>query len=190
VALDDQIEERGEHWFRWKPLYAESAAYDDISEAIQAFEPVETPAGHAAAKWLKESALDDYPSTATWLAYLDQRIEGYFALCSGEVPLYGRQRRQFLRRPGRRREHVLHPRQPASLITWLGKHRHAKINGRTILAQATHTAIEVAELQGNIALVLDPYDDQTATFWLDRYDFLHSESPKRLWLPLRESWAT
>jgi hypothetical protein len=182
-------QDQGEYWYRWKPSNAESGMYDDIAEAIETFEPVDNPAGHAAAAWLKNSALDDYPSTATWIAYRNQRIEGYFAMSSGEVVLYGRHRRKRLMRPGRRREHLLHPRQPASLLTWLGKHRQASITGRTILYQAAYIASQVAELQGNIALVIDPFDEETAAFWKSKYDFLSSATPNRLWLPLQENWS-
>lgn len=184
------MQDQGEYWYRWKPSSAESGVYDDIAEAIEAFEPVDHPAGHAAAEWLKNSALDDYPSTATWIAYRKQRVEGYFAMCSGEVLLYGRHRSKWLVRKGRRREHVLHPRQPASLITWMCKHKHASITGRTILLHAAYIAMRVGELQGNIALVIDPFDDDTAAFWQERFEFLSSATPNRLWLPLQETWSS
>lgn len=179
-------EDQGEFWYRWRPAFAESAAYEDIAEAIENFEPVNNDAGRAAAHWLKHSALDDYPSTATWLAYRDQRIEGYFAICSTELTLYERQRKRHLRRRGRRREHVLHPQQPASLITWLGKHAKATMSGTAILRHAAYIASQVAELQGNIALVVDPYDESTGEFWLERYSFLRSAKPGRLWIPLHD----
>jgi hypothetical protein len=172
-------------WYRWRPEFAESAAYADIAEAVERFEPVANEAGYAAAEWLKQSSLDDYPSTATWLIYHRQRIEGYFAICSAEVKLYGRQRKKHLER-GQEREHELHPAQPASLITWLGKHAEADISGRVLIRQAAFVAREVAEWQGNIALVLDPYNEETAELWLERYSFFRSGKPGRLWLPLHE----
>lgn len=179
------FEDQGELWYRWRPAFAESAAYEDIAEAIENFEPVDTAAGHAAADWLKRASLADYPSTATWVAYHQQRIEGYFAICSAEVTLYDRQRKKHLGQ-GRHHEHRLHPQQPASLITWLGKHAKATIPGRVILQQAAYISSQVAEWQGNIALVLDPYDDKTAEFWLESYPFLRSAKPGRLWMPLQE----
>jgi hypothetical protein len=178
--------DHGELWYRWRPEYAESAAYEDIAEAIENFEPVATEAGYAAADWLKNSSLDDYPSTATWIAYRNQRVEGYFAMCSAEVELYERQRKKYLHRESRHRKHRLHPRQPASLITWLGKHAKAQIHGEAIIHHAAYIASQVAELQGNIALVIDPYDDATSAFWQDRYSFLRSAQPGRLWIPLQE----
>ena len=184
------VTDQGEYWYRWQPAFAEDIAYEDIAEAVDAFEPVDHPAGHAAAQWLKESSLDDYPSTATWLAYREGRIEGYFAMRSGEVVLTTKQRRKQLARKGRQREHVLHPRQPASLIAWLGKHAEASITGRTLLLYAAYVANQVAEYQGNIALVIDPYDDDTARFWQDRYKFLRAANPsKRLWVPLGKNWS-
>ncbi len=46
-------------------------------------------------------------------------------------------------------------------------------------------ATEVAELQGNIALMIDPYDDDTADMLLSKYDFLRSAKHGQLWLPLQ-----
>lgn len=177
---------QGEYWYRWRPEFAESAAYADIAEAVENFEPVDNNAGHAAAAWLKHSSLNDYPSTATWLAYYKQRIEGFFAICSAEITLYERQRKKHLSRRGRSREHRLHPQQPASLITWLGKHAKASLPGDSILSYAAHIATQVAELQGNIALVVDPYDDETAKFWRDRYGFRSANPGGRLWIPLHD----
>lgn len=178
--------QQGEYWYRWRPEFAESAAYADIAEAVDHFEPVDNDAGRAAAAWLKNSALGDYPSTATWLAYHNQRIEGFFAICSSEVTLYERQRKKHLGREGRSREHRLHPQQPASLITWLGKHVNAAMAGDSILHYAAYIATQVAEQQGNIALVLDPFDEETAEFWRDRYSFLRSAKAGRLWIPLHD----
>ena len=55
-------------------------------------------------------------------------------------------------------------------------------------ACAAYIASQVAEWQGNIALVIDPFDEETAAFWKSRYEFLNSATPNRLWLPLQENW--
>lgn len=176
----------GEFWYRWLPASAESGVYADIAEAVQNFKPVDNDAGHAAAEWLKNSSLDDYPSTATWLAYYDQRIEGFFAICSAEITLSERQRNERLSRKGRSDEHRLHPKQPASLITWLGKHADAKMAGNLIISYAAFVATQVAELQGNIALVVDPFDGKTEQFWRKHYGFRSAKPEGRLWIPLHE----
>lgn len=179
-------QDEGEFWYRWRPAFAESAAYADIAEAVQAFKPVDNDAGHAAAEWLKNSSLDDYPSTATWLAYYNQRIEGFFAICSAEITLSERQRHERLGREGRSDEHQLHPKQPASLITWLGKHADAMMAGDSIIRYAAYIATQVAELQGNISLVVDPFDGETEKFWRERYGFRSAKPEGRLWIPLHE----
>lgn len=180
------VQDQGEFWYRWRPAFAESAAYADIAEAVEGFEPVANDAGRAAADWLKYSSLDDYPSTATWLAYHDQRIEGFFAICSAEITLSERQRKERLGRGGRSHKHRLHPQQPASLITWLGKHAKATMAGDAIIRYAAYVATQVAELQGNIALVVDPFDGKTAEFWRKRYGFRSAKPEGRLWIPLHE----
>ncbi|MGC1166096.1 MAG: hypothetical protein WA862_08305 [Solirubrobacterales bacterium] len=45
---------------------------------------------------------------------------------------------------------------------------------------------QVAELQGNIALVIDPFDKETAEFWRERYGFRSAKPEGRLWIPLHD----
>lgn len=142
------VQDQGEFWYRWRPAFAESAAYADIAEAVERFEPVDNDAGHAASNWLKHSSLDDYPSTATWLAYHNQRLEGFFAICSAEITLSERQRKERLGREGRSHEHRLHPQQPASLITWLGKHAETTMAGDSIIRYAAYIATQVLSYKG------------------------------------------
>jgi hypothetical protein len=79
-------------------------------------------------------------------------------------------------------------RVPAALITWIAKDRRATIDGKLMLLHAAATARRAAELQATSVLVVDPFDNETATMWRERYGFRPSaevRKPKRLWLPLQ-----
>ena len=82
-----------------------------------------------------------------------------------------------------------HPVQPAALIAWLAKDRRAEINGIELVYHAVVTARRVAEEQGAIALVLDPFDAASERIWTSPpYNFRRSLTPvgglRRLWMPL------
>jgi hypothetical protein len=178
-----------EGWLRWQPEYLDSAAYEDVVEAIERFEPVDNAAGHMSARWLKEEALHDGKMTGTWLLYRNQKIQGFVSICSGNITLHDdgtanafRRRLQGL--PGIRYAGEL---VPASEIRWMGRHSKSDFKGEAILAHAVRIAHEVARLQGNAALVIDPYDDDTAEFLLTKFEFLRSAKKGQLWLRLPES---
>jgi hypothetical protein len=174
VAKSQERYERG--WFRWRPNRASQIAYEDIAAAVRDFEPVAKDAGIAAADWLKKKALDDYPATATWLNYENNRLEGFFAIRSGsfrfeETPSH--------RLPGRGIE------KPASQIVWMCKHAESDIGGDRLISRAVGIASDVAMLQGNIALVINPYDAETAEMLHAKYAFLRCEDRSgQLWLPV------
>jgi hypothetical protein len=67
--------------------------------------------------------------------------------------------------------HTLHPIQPAALVAWIAKRHDAEISGRKLVAHAVFVASQVAELQGTIALVLDPHDGEVSRVWRERYGF-------------------
>jgi hypothetical protein len=86
------------------------------------------------------------------------------------------------------------------LVAWIAKRNGATTTGRELLVHAFSTALQAAELQASIALVLDPYDEETADMWLryqgikfrrsapdpqDRDDESHESRPRRLWTPLQ-----
>jgi hypothetical protein len=78
-----------------------------------------------------------------------------------------------------------------SLIAWIARHRDATVPGELILLHAIYIATEVAKLQGNIVLAVDPFDEPTSLFWQEHYGFRLSQvadegpnRPQRLWLPL------
>jgi hypothetical protein len=86
----------------------------------------------------------------------------------------------------------LHPRQGASLIAWVAKHREATLPGELILLHAAWVATTVAVLQGNLLLTVDSFDESVAEFWQEHDGFRLSQSAEegrpnrllRLWLPL------
>lgn len=183
-------------WVRFTPEVLEDLGEDRhlLLDAVEEFESLDNPAGRAATGWLQNDALSWHGSTLTYLMLLDRRIEAYYAVTASSVLLSQRDRRRGDLPPG------LPPRQPATLIAWLAKHRDATTPGLTILHHAFAVALLVSELQGTIALVLDPYDESTARMWVDMPDvqFRRSaaerdagdhgaggEKPRRLWMPLR-----
>jgi hypothetical protein len=178
-----------EGWLRWQPEYLDSAAYEEVVEAVERFRPVDIAAGRMSARWLREEALHDGKMTGTWLFYRNQKIHGFVSICSGNITLHDdgtanafRRRLQGL--PGIRYAGEL---VPASEIRWMGRHAESEFKGEAILAHAVRIAREVATWQGNAALVIDPYDDATAELLLTRYDFLRSAKKGQLWLRLPDT---
>lgn len=168
-------------WYRWRPQNAESAAYEEIAEGVSTFEPVDNEAGHAGATWLKEASLLDYPSTATWLLYDGGRLHGYFAICSSSFQLRDGEQKDGIKKLLSRGESR---REPCSEIIWFCRHRDSAFKGRSIFLQAAYVAQQVAAIQGNIAMVVNPYDDATAKLLQERYNFLRSTKQGALWYPL------
>jgi hypothetical protein len=67
------------------------------------------------------------------------------------------------------------------------KGRRAGIDGKVLLLHAAATARRAAALQATTLLVVDPFDDDTAAMWRERYGFrasVDARRPRRLWLPL------
>lgn len=178
------LEERGEDWIRWTP---DTAKAPELAAAVQAFEPLGCDAGHEAASWLKQTALQNHGSTVTYLMVADGRVEAFYAICSAQVRLTKRERRDLR---DREEELLLHPIQPASLLAWIARHRDSSNGlGYQILLHALSTAQAVAELQGNIAFVLDPFDEESAEMWDRSYGFRRSQEElrsglRRRWMPL------
>jgi hypothetical protein len=172
-------------WIRWLP---DMPGADDLRDAIQAFEPVDNPAGRRCAQWLRDEALDNHPSTVTHLLVRNGRLEAFFALCAGAVKLSQRHRRDL--RAGDR-AHELHVIQPAALITWIARDRSSEVHGAEILAQAAATALDVVDVgQGQIALTLNGFDEETEQLWMKRYGFRRSqplEGHHCLWRSLKQS---
>jgi hypothetical protein len=192
-----------ETWIRLTPEVVADLGEDQhlLLDAIEEFESLDNPAGRAAMNWLRNDALDWDGTTLTYMMLFGGRVEGFYAAASQSVLL---SQRDVRRLRGDQASVINIPRrQPATFIAWLAKHRDATTRGLRILEHAFSTATQVAELQGNIALVLDPYDEATAAMWLamdvgfrrssrDKFDDGHQngsvdDRPRRLWMPLRDA---
>jgi hypothetical protein len=168
-------------------LEPDDPAYAHLAEGVQDFESNDTEGGRAATDWLKYHSLANHPWTVTRLVVRAGLVEGFYALCSAEVRLTQRHRKEL--EEDDENTHRLHPRQGASLIAWVAKHREATVPGELILLHAAWIATKVATLQGNILLTVDSFDESTAEFWQEHYGFRQSRSADeggllRLWLPL------
>jgi len=114
------------------------------------------------------------------LLIADGRVVGFYSLASAQVELSQRDRP---------RVDVAPVRVPAALITWIAKDKRAEIDGKLLLLAAA-TARRAAELQATSVLVVDPFDEETAAMWRERFGFrasVEARTPKRLWLPLQPS---
>jgi hypothetical protein len=167
---------------------------DTLLEAVDAFRSLDNGAGEAAADWLRTKALPMHGSTITYVRLLDGEVEGFYALCSASVRLSMGDRRRLFREAG---VSVLElpSLQPASLVAWIAKRADASSDcGRQLLLHAFGSATSVAQIQGSIALVLDPFDEETARMWLSKRDVPFRRAarergtddarPRRLWTPL------
>jgi hypothetical protein len=176
-----ELMEKGdrEGWVRWTPEIAESRAYEDLAEAIDDFRAPCEVAGMECEKWLKNAALSDYPNTVTWVLFHAGLVQGFFVICSGTITI---------ERPGTSDgEPAKTEMWPSSRIVWLcrrDKHEGGKFEGRTFFRQAWARAVEVGKIQGNAALVIEPFDDRIARILELRYDFFRTADQGQLWLPL------
>jgi hypothetical protein len=152
---------------------------NELRIALDEFDAGERPAAVAAGAWLRGQAVDSYQTSRTRLLIAEHRIAGFYSLASAHVELRQRDRRRAGFDPAR---------VPAALVTWIAKDKRAEIDGKLLLLHAAGTARRAAELQATAVLVLDPFDEQTATMWRERFGFRPSaetRTPKRLWLPLQ-----
>lgn len=163
-------------WVPWVPSNAKSANWS-LPEAIEAFEPLEYEAGSACADWLKEAALLQWPQTVTWVLFRNGLIEGFFAMRSGIVELD-------LPGPGAGDDHSDPIVRPCSVVEWLCRRRGDEFDGGRLINQAIYRAREVGKTQGNIALVIEPFDRTIAKILRREHDYLKETAQGHLWLPL------
>lgn len=151
----------------------------DLRLALNDFDAGERAAAQAACAWLQTQAIAAHQTSRTRLLIAGRRVAGFYSLASAQVELSQRDRR---------RVSVIPVRVPAALITWIAKDKRAEIDGKLLLLHAAATARRAAELQATSVLVVDPFDEETAAMWRERYGFRASvgtsRKPKRLWLPL------
>jgi hypothetical protein len=150
----------------------------ELRRALDAFDAGERAAAKAATAWLQTEALAAHQTSRTRLLIANRRVAGFYSLASAQVELSQRDRR---------RVGVVPVRVPAALITWIAKDKRAEIDGKLLLLHAAATARRAAELQATTVLVVDPFDEETATMWRKHYGFrasVETRKLKRLWLPL------
>ncbi|HET8862296.1 MAG TPA: hypothetical protein VFM94_03500 [Solirubrobacterales bacterium] len=167
---------------RWVRLSRQTAT-PELIEAINTFEPLDFPAGKAAAGFLKDEAVVNSTMTKTHLLVAENRVEGFISLCSGSVKLSERSIRSLGLRTTIRT-------MPAIVLTWIARHRGSSTTGLELVETAFGLARESAENVGVAAFVLDPWDAKVADIWRNApYPFRDSEQkrkgkPPRLWTPL------
>jgi hypothetical protein len=151
----------------------------ELRRALDEFDAGERAAARAAGTWLRTQAVAVHRTSRTRLLIAGGRVAGFYSLASAQVELSQRDRL---------RADVAPVRVPAALITWIAKDRRAAVDGKLLLLHAAATARRAAELQATSVLVVDPFDEETAVMWRERYGFRHSaetRQPKRLWLTLQ-----
>lgn len=169
----------------WIRLTEEQLEADPtLAATVDRFVPPQTPAGVAAAGWLKGRALAEMRRIATYVLLRDGEVAGFYSLGMGEV---------LLRTEHRKSLEAAHPRQGAVLILWLARAAESHVDAETILRHAVGIAQIGARHVGAAVIALDPYDEETERFWRRRFGFRGSltrrpdadgvERP-RLWMPL------
>jgi hypothetical protein len=178
----------GQAWTLWDPRRAFED--DRLARAVGEFDPVPNPAGRAAARWLREDALAYDGFAVTYLALVNLKVHGFYAMCAGEVEVPEDQRRD-LRLPNRR--------LPVAHLVWLARRVDGDLSGLELLAHAERRAELAAQVQGLAGLAVDPFDADTDAMWqAPPFDFMSTETnsqfmptsskseagSKRLWKPL------
>jgi hypothetical protein len=167
---------------KWVTVSPETVT-PELTEAMAAFQPLDCPAGAAAAHFLNEDAVVNATMTRTHLLIADNRVEGFISLCSGSVELSERSIRSLVLRTTIKT-------MPAIVLTWVARDRESSITGLELVETAFALARETAETIGVAAFVLDPWDEKVAEIWRNEpYPFRDSEQkrrrkPPRLWAPL------
>jgi hypothetical protein len=89
-----------------------------------------------------------------------------------------------------RRRHIRET--PATLLAWAAKAADTDVEGAVLLRHADAIAQTVTRLQATCVLALDPFDEDTAELWKERYGFKPVAPPleagatasDRLWVSL------
>jgi hypothetical protein len=156
------------------------AALPKLGEAIRAFTPVPGPAGESVAEWLTDRALRE-PQEATVRVRLSHgRITGVYALCAAQVALGTEERAQL--------GGVHYRTQPAILLAQFARSADTPGIGGEMLEHAAYTTQLALHYVGATVLVVDPFDEDTDSYWREHWGFEPSEQGvpgnrrlKRLW---------
>ncbi len=162
-------------WVPWVPATAESA-HEGLSKAIDEFEPLQYVAGSAGARWLKESSLMQWPQTVTWVLYRNGLIEGFIAMRSGIVELPLAREKVW--------EKQATVRWPCSVVEWMCRRDGDEFDGRRLINQAIYRAREVGKTQGNVALVIEPFDPKIGEILKKEHDYLSATGQGHLYVPI------
>ncbi len=155
-----------------------------LGEAIRAFNPVPGPAGESVATWLAERALRE-PQEATVRVRLSHgKVTGVYALCAAQVALGSEDRAQL--------GGVHYRTQPAILLAQFARAADTPGIGDELLSHAVDTAHLALAYVGATVLVVDPFDEDTAQMWRERFGFQDSQQLvpgdpllNRLWFSLQ-----
>jgi hypothetical protein len=176
-AVDEALVDSEPTWVTLPPVDIEVS--EAFKRALDQFDAGPKPAGVAATEWLHQCAVTQYELSRTTLYIANGAIAGYYSLCNSTVEISQSHRKKKLALDTERGT------LPASLVTWLAKDHRADFDGTLLLKHATAVARKAMLTQASVALVLDPFDDETAEMWKTRYGFRKSSgSSGRLWIPL------
>jgi hypothetical protein len=161
------------------------AALPELGEAIRLFQPVPGPAGESVAEWLAEHAMNE-PQEATVRVRLSHgKVPGIYALCAAQVALSHEERAQL--------GDVHYRTQPAILLAQFARAADTPGIGDEMLRHADTSARRALLYVGATVLVVDPFDQDTAEMWRQRFGFQDSEQPvpgnrrlRRQWLSLQQ----
>lgn len=171
---------------RWRNWDRDADEDDELAKMVENFEPLNYPAGQAAAHWLHEDALDNDGQSLTRLLVSDDRIEGFIATAFGTVELTGGGRKRLpIRRRDLQRQEV-----GALLVCWVARHKDSEISGTQLMLTAVALARRAKRIAGLMALAVDPHDDEVAAMWRAKpWNFQQCRKPEegrqtRLYIPI------
>ena len=122
---------------QWVRL-SNNTATSRLVEAIDAFESLDFPAGEAAAGFLEGRSSGELRHDENTSAGDRRRVEGFISLCSGSVKLSERSIRSLGLRTTIRT-------MPATVLTWVARHREGSTSGLELVETAFALARESAE---------------------------------------------
>jgi len=154
-----------------------------LGEAIRAFNPVPGPAGESVATWLAERALREPQEATVRVRLRHGKVTGVYALCAAQVALGNEDRAQL--------GGVHYRTQPAILLAQFARAADSQGIGGEMLEHASHTARLALHYIGATVLVVDPFDENTDSYWREHWGLRPSEQPvpgkssqKRLWIAI------
>jgi hypothetical protein len=158
------------------------ATLPELGEAIRSFEPLPGPAGESVAEWLAERALRK-PQEATVRVRLSHgKVTGVYALCAAQVALSSEERAQL--------GGVHYRTQPAILLAQFARSADTPGIGDELMVHIVDTARLALAYIGATVLVVDPFDEDTAGMWRQRFGFQDSEQAVPGHRRLRRQWLS